>query len=94
MKTTKVHGKNNTHKVLLYAISTCAWCRKAKNFLEDNSVEFEYVYVDLCSEKDREEVYKNIEGRGGRSSFPLIIVDGKTLINGFYEDKIKEALGI
>jgi glutaredoxin-like protein NrdH len=94
MKTTKVQGKNNTHKVLLYAISTCAWCRKAKSFLEDNSIEFEYIYVDLCSEKDREEVYRDIEGRGGRSSFPIVIVDDKTLINGFHEDRIREAAEI
>ena len=93
MKTRKVQGKNNTHKVLMYAISTCAWCRKTKNFLEDNGIEYEYVDVDLSNMEDREEVYRDIEGRGGRSSFPVIIVDDRILINGFHEDKIREALG-
>ena len=94
MQTRKVQGKHNTHRVLLYAISTCGWCRKAKGFLADNSIAYEYVDVDLCSEKDREEVYRDIERRGGRPSFPVIIVDGQTPINGFHEDKIREALGI
>ena len=94
MKARKVQGKNNRHRVLMYAISTCAWCRKAKSFLEDNGIEYEYVDVDLCNEKDREEVYRDIERRGGRSSFPVIIVDDRTLINGLHEDKIKEAVGM
>jgi glutaredoxin-like protein NrdH len=94
MKTTRVHGKNIQHKVLLYAISTCAWCRRAKSLLESSSIEFEYVYVDLSSEEDRKEIYKDIEKRGGRSAFPVIIVDDHILINGFHEDQIKEALGI
>ena len=94
MKTTLVHGKNTRHKVVLYAISTCAWCRRAKNLLEGSSIEFEYVYVDLSGEKDRKEIYKDIEARGGRSTFPVIIVDDQILINGFHEDQIREALGI
>jgi glutaredoxin-like protein NrdH len=94
VKTTKVHGKNRQHKVLMYAISTCAWCRKAKRLLEDNDIDFEYVYVDLSSEQDREEIYRDIEKRGGRSAFPVIIVDNGTPINGFHQDRIKEVLGI
>ena len=80
------------HKVFVYAISTCAWCKKAKNFLKDNGVEYEYVDVDLCSDEDREKIRKDIMKRGGRPSYPIIIVDDKTLITGFKEDKIKEAL--
>lgn len=92
MKTTRVPGKNNAHKVLLYAISTCAWCKKTKNLLKDNSVEFEYVDVDLCTDEDRETIRSDIEKRGGRPSFPTMIIDDKILIIGFKEDKIKEAL--
>jgi len=94
MKTIKVQGKNNQHRVLLYAISTCAWCKKAKDFLNNNNVEYEYVDVDLCGNKDREEIRKDILKRKGRFSYPMIIVDDKTLIIGYHEDKIREALGI
>ena len=94
MKTTKVEGENNEHMVLLYAISTCAWCKKAKNFLKERHVAFEYVDVDLCTAEDREKIREDIQGRGGRPSFPTIIIDDATLITGFHEDKIREALGI
>ncbi len=92
MKATRVPGENNRHKILLYAISTCGWCRKAKNFFKDNDIEYEYVDVDLCSDEDREKIRKDIRKRGGQLNYPTIIVDEKTLITGFQEDRIKEAL--
>jgi len=62
--------------------------------LKDNNIEYEYVDVDLCGEEDREKIRQDILNRGGRLSYPVIIIDDKILINGFYEEKIKEALGI
>jgi hypothetical protein len=52
------------------------------------------VDVDLCSDKDREEIRKDITKRGGSPSYPTLIVDDKTLITGFRKDKIQEALEI
>ena len=94
MRTIKVSGVNNKHKVSMYAISTCAWCRRAKKFLKDNSIEFEYVDVDLCAKGDQERIRDDILSRGGHLSYPTIIVDDKFLITGFKEDKLREALGI
>ncbi|MEM3641942.1 MAG: glutaredoxin family protein [Candidatus Bathyarchaeia archaeon] len=94
MDVVKVPGENNKHKVFMYALSTCAWCRLAKQFLEENKVEYEYVDVDLCSAEDKEKIRKEILSRGGSLSYPTIIVDGKILITGFRKDKIKEVLGI
>ena len=39
-----------------------------------------------------EEIRKDIVKRGGRFSFPAIIIDDKILINGFNEKEIMEAL--
>jgi glutaredoxin-like protein NrdH len=93
-KTTKVPGKISKHKVLVYALSTCVWCKKTKQLLNDKSVEYEYVDIDQCNEKEKEEIKKDILKRGGYIGFPCVIVDDKTVINGFREDKIKEALEI
>ena len=94
MKVVKVSGKNNKHKVFLYALSTCAWCKLAKNFLKENEIEYEYVDVDLCEDKDKEKIRKDILDKGGDLSYPTIIVDSKILITGFRKDKLKEALEI
>ena len=92
MKIVRVPGPNKNHKVLVYALSTCAWCKKTKKFLEDKGVEYEYVDVDRCSQEDLEKINEEIIKRGCPLNFPLIIVDDKTNITGYREDKIQEAL--
>jgi glutaredoxin len=94
MKIEKMPGTNQKNKVFLYALSTCAWCKMTKQYLKDNNIEFEYVDVDQCSDEDLEKIKKNILSKGGHLSYPVVIVNDKTLINGFRKDKIKETLGI
>jgi len=92
METRKVPGKNNKHKVLMYAISTCVWCNRMKRFLTDNNVEYEYVDVDLCNKEDQRKIKEDIQSRGGRLTYPTIVVDDKILITGLKEDKLREIL--
>lgn len=94
MRTTKVPGEYNKHRVLMYALSTCGWCKRAKRLLRDNRIEYEYIDVDLCSMEDRERIRRDILSRGGRLSYPTIIVDDTILITSFQEDRIREALEI
>jgi glutaredoxin len=94
MDLVKIPGKNNTHKVFLYALSTCAWCRMTKQFLKDNDIEYEYVDVDLTSQRDHEKIRQDIRNHGGEPNYPVIIVDDKVVISGFRKDKIKEALDL
>ncbi len=94
METVRVTGENNRHKVLMYALSTCVWCKLTKQFLKDNKIAYEYVDVDLCSENDRRGVKKDIQSRGGDLVYPTLIIDDKVLINGLRKDQIKEALDI
>lgn len=94
MEFVKVPGKNSNHTVLMYALSTCVWCKMTKQFLKDNSIAYQYVDVDLSSDKDREKIRKDIKDRGGEPTYPTIIVDDKVLITGFRKDLIKEALDI
>jgi glutaredoxin-like protein NrdH len=94
MQLSKVSGKNSKHRVLVYALSTCVWCKMTKQFLKDNGIEFEYVDVDLCDDNDKEEIHRDIQSKGGSLSYPTIIVDDKIVITGFRKDQLKEALGI
>ena len=88
----KVPGKDTKHKILIYALSTCIWCKFTKQFLKELGVEYEYIDVDLCMENEREAVRKDILKRGGELSYPVIIIDEKTVINGLMKEKIREAL--
>jgi glutaredoxin len=92
MKIEKVSGTDNRHKIFLYALSTCAWCKKTKKFLQDKCVEFEYVDVDLCTEADLKQIQEELTKRGLQMNFPTVIVDNSTAVVGFHEDKLQEAL--
>ncbi len=94
MQFSKVSGKNNNHKVALYALSTCVWCKMTKQYLSDNGVEYEFVDVDLLDDNDKNTVHSTILGKGGALSYPTTIVDDKTVITGFRKDLLKEALGL
>jgi glutaredoxin len=82
----KVSGKINKHKVLVYTLSTCIWCKKIKKFLQDLDVEYEYIDVDLSDDKEREKIRRFV------FSYPLTIIDEKILIDGYKEDKILKVL--
>jgi len=92
MNKIKVSGKNNKHKVLVYALSTCAWCKMMKKFLSDSGVEYEFVDVDLASAQDHEKIRDDIVKKGGEPSYPTIIVDNKIVIVGFRKDLLQKAL--
>ena len=94
MRYIKVPGKYKGHKVLIYAISTCIWCKRAKKFLRDQDIEYKYVDIDQCNVEDRSKIKNDILARGGQLVYPTIIIDDKILINNFRIDKIRNALGI
>ena len=94
MQFSKVNGEKNQHKVVLYALSTCVWCKMTKQFLKDNKVEFEFVDVDLMEEDDKQKIRAHIQSKGGSLSYPTTIVDDKIVVTGFRKDLLKEALGI
>lgn len=92
MNVSKVPGKNSKHKVLIYALSTCVWCKMTKQYLKENTVEFEFVDVDLSTDEDRDKIRKHITDLGGSLSYPTIIVDDKKVITGFRKDLLKKEL--
>jgi len=94
MQFSKVSGQKNNHKVTIYALSTCVWCKLTKEYLKENGVEYEFVDVDLLDEDDKSKVHELIASKGGMLSYPTIIVDDKNVITGFRKDKIKEVLEI
>jgi len=93
MKTKHVKGENKG-KIMLYALSTCIWCKKTKNFLDDLGVEYNFIYVDYLEGDEKEKTKKEIMKWNPRCSFPTIVINDRLCIVGFKEDKIKEALMI
>ena len=87
-----VEGEDGKHELVLFALSTCGWCRKARTFLDDNKLKYSFVYVDLLQGDAQKEVFEEVKKRNPRKTFPTLVVDGEEVLAGFNEDRYKEAL--
>jgi len=85
-------GGKNAGKLMLYALSTCIWCRKTKQMLTDLGVEYDYVFVDLLQGQEKEQTIAMVEKWNPDCSFPTLVVNDSKCIVGFKEKEIKEAL--
>lgn len=83
----------NKGKITLYALSTCGWCKKTKDFLKKLGVEYSYIFVDTLEGKDRSETMDEVEKWNPLRSFPTIVINDEKCIVGYKEDEIKRALG-
>lgn len=72
-------------KVIVYTSSTCPYCVAAKNFLHENSVEFEERNVSESEEARNELIEKGYRG------VPVIVV-GEEEVVGFEEDRLRGLL--
>ena len=90
---THVNGTDKGH-VVLYALSTCQWCHKAKVLLESLGIAFDYEYVDLLEGKEQDETMAKIERWNPAGSFPTLVINDTRAIIGFRENEIREALGV
>ena len=90
----QVHVKGeNKGKIILYALSTCVWCKKTKKLLTELGVDFSYVYVDLLKGEEQVNVMAEVSRFNSSRSFPTLVIDDETVIVGYQEKKIREVLG-
>lgn len=92
--TGSIPGRHNEHHTVFYGLSTCAWCKRTRRFLEDLGIAFDYIYVDLLSGQERKEAEAQVRGWNPRVSFPTIVVDDSKCVIGYKPEQIKEALGL
>ena len=82
-----------TPPVRIYSLSTCSHCRTTKKFLTECTVKYDFVDVDLLEGEERKAILEDVRKFNPICSFPTIII-GDTVIVGFKEKEIKEALGL
>ena len=86
-----VDGKH-AGKVMLYALSTCVWCKKTKALLDELDIAYEYEDVDLLSGPEEESAMNEMKKYNPDCSFQMLVINDKKRIIGFQEDEIREAL--
>ena len=94
MQTKSVEGSANGHKVFLFALSTCGWCRRTREFLESNDIGYEYIYVDLLMGDERREALSEMAKWSSSRAFPTMVIDDSEVLVGLDEAKLRKALGL
>lgn len=86
-----VEGKSDK-KIILYALSTCPWCRKVKTLLDKLGVSYDFEDVDLLNEEEDKKTTEEILKWTSDISFPIVVIDGKKVIQGYQEEEIRKEL--
>jgi glutaredoxin-like YruB-family protein len=74
--------------VKVYTTPTCPWCKKVKQLLSDNGIQ--YQEMNVAEDKAAREEMANTTHQ---LSIPTTLIDGEFVI-GFNEKALKEKLGI
>ena len=93
IKFTYEQGNRNPGDIKVYALSTCAFCKKALKYLRENSICFSYVYVDELDPKVKEELKAWLRAKyKEEAAFPFLVLDDTIVIVGFNEEKYRNHL--
>lgn len=88
MQLKHVPGKNKG-TLVLYALSTCIWCKKMKKLLNELGLDYSYVDVDLLDQDEEKETLLVIKKFNPRLSFPTLVINDEQAITGYDEEKVK-----
>lgn len=79
--------------VHLYALSTCPYCRMAREFLAEHHIAYELTEVDLLDDESRGKTVAEVRRLSGGEAFPVLIAGGKVVV-GFDPARMADALGL
>ena len=74
--------------VKIYSTPTCHWCHKAKDFFNENNVEF----TDIDVTQDQSAAKEMVE-KSGQMGVPVIDINGEIIV-GFNEPLIVDLLDL
>jgi glutaredoxin-like protein NrdH len=80
--------------IKIYALSTCPWCKKAKQLLVDLGVDYYFTDVDLLTGDDSNQAIAVVRKWNPAGSFPTIVINNNQCIVGFKETEIRKALNL
>lgn len=86
-------GKN-VGTILLYTLSTCIWCKKTKQFLDNEGISYSYINVDEIDPAEKEETLNQMRNWNKACSYPTIVINDSVCIIGFNEDSLRKELKI
>ena len=87
-----LNDENVEHDIFMVSMSTCAPCMKAKKLLDSYGVSYDYVDIDTASQEKWEYAIDKLDdfisGRGISMVYPMLIVKGHKMIQGYDEKSL------
>lgn len=83
----------NVGELKLYALSTCGWCHRTKEFLNKLGVAYDYIDVDLLPEKEQDALAEEVKKWNPREAYPTIVINAKKGFLATDLDRLKKELG-
>ncbi|TGC09755.1 glutaredoxin family protein [Methanolobus halotolerans] len=78
-------------KVVMYTLSTCPWCMRAKKYFREHDIPFEYIDYDKADEKTRRSIMEDCKSHGEEMSFPFVKI-GDDVVVGYNPQKYSKLL--
>ena len=98
IQNSNTNENNVEYNIFILSMSSCEPCKKAKKYLTDREIAFDYIDVDTADMDDWDRaldiIGDNIPSQGMKMIFPMIIIDGIKVIHGFSETQIENVLHI
>jgi len=85
--------RNKAQKPVLYALSTCIWCRRTRELLDKAGIDYKLYEVDVLTGDERFAALSEMRKFNPQGSFPTLVC-GDDIVLGYDEDRIKMVLGI
>lgn len=80
----KSEGSRSDHKLTLLGLTTCSFCKKGKQFLDDHDLNYEYLFLDkIDPELKKKMKIEFTEKFDKRLSYPTLIIDNEEILTGF-----------
>jgi len=90
----KVDGEDRRRHIQLLALSTCGFCRRGQEFLEQHHLAYEFVHLDTLDPEVKSRTKQEFKDLFGVTlSYPALVIDGKEQTVGyvkrFWEDLLQ-----
>ncbi len=60
--------------IVFYGLSTCPYCRRAKEYMDSKPIKFDAIYVDKLEGSERDQTVAKVRGYNPALSFPTIVM--------------------
>lgn len=89
----EVAGKEYEKELVIFALSTCAFCKRAMNHLKNKEIPFKYIYLDELEVSKKEAIKAELRKQYKKSLiFPFLLVNWQQALTGFVEVKWNEII--